>query len=196
MRDFIHRVATLFASLSVVMAGGMAAFAGSAAADVTSTGDLAGDRTDTVTSFNASADEDRTITYETTATTDSNDNFEELSIELTYDGNTYAEYGIDDAEIESAGTTDDVLEVVRIKGVGHTRQSRLERRNSIGERGKREYRGSLMSLFGRPPQPTVWDISVAWDSGPGRYQRVRNYIYSENGCELASSNSGTTSVVA
>lgn len=106
-----NRVATLFMVALVALAG-IGAFAFGASAAVTTTGDLAGDGTDTITNFNASDTENHTVTYETSATSDTKDDFDELSLTIEHENNTYAEYTKADATvINGSSDSTTVLEV-------------------------------------------------------------------------------------
>lgn len=101
MRPIFRKLATLF--MIAFVATGM--FAGGAmAGTVTTTGDLAGDGTDSVPGFAAEDGENRTVTYETTLSTDTKDDFEELSLEVSHDNTTYATYSMADAEVISGGS--------------------------------------------------------------------------------------------
>ncbi|WP_247005178.1 hypothetical protein [Halosolutus gelatinilyticus] len=89
MRPIIKKVATLFLVLALVT-GGMAAFAGTAAADTTT---LAGDGTDTVTGFNASSSDyiERSINADDGTNGFDGDGTETLFMNVSYDGHDYAE---------------------------------------------------------------------------------------------------------
>ncbi|OLZ39063.1 hypothetical protein A6E15_19045 [Natrinema saccharevitans] len=107
MRPISTRLFACLIALLVVTSGSIA-LAGTAVADPTSTGDLATDGTDTITDYNASADRNHTVTYDTDLSADTKDDFDELSLEIRNDGHTYASYSSADAEVVSGssdGTT-------------------------------------------------------------------------------------------
>jgi len=109
--DFDSRSIGLLA-VAVLIVGLLSGAAGLAAAGVTTTGDLAGDGTDTITDYNASSAENHTVTYETENTSGTLDDYDELSLEISHDNHTYVTYTQSDATVVS-GDGDDttVLEV-------------------------------------------------------------------------------------
>jgi len=85
MRNSIRRVATLFMIIALVT-GGMAAFAGSAAAETTT---LAGDGSDHVTDYNASADDHLEYQLTSDDTDFGTDGTETVRLNITYNGHEY-----------------------------------------------------------------------------------------------------------
>lgn len=99
---FKSGIAALFAILLVTSVLG--AFAGGAAATpTTSTGDLAADGTDRITNFEANETQNHTVTYNTSVSSDTLDDFDELSLEIDHAGYTYQAYDQTDLTVIDGG---------------------------------------------------------------------------------------------